>query len=45
MPVAIGIYADNNFMSYNSGIIDTILKERGINHAVVVVGYGYDPLL
>jgi cathepsin L len=42
-PVSIAIEVKNNLYFYNSGVYDdyTCTKE-GINHAVLLVGYGYD---
>jgi len=40
-PVAVAIYANNNWCYYQSGIFDDpTCPTNGVNHAVVVVGYG-----
>lgn len=42
-PIAVAMYANSAFMSYNSGIFtgcpDYATSKANVNHAVVVVGY------
>lgn len=43
-PVAVGIYATDEFRDYESGVfVDESCKCQLINHAVLIVGYGTDP--
>ena len=39
-PVAVAVWADDNFLNYKSGIFTSKCPVDSINHAVVVVGYG-----
>jgi len=36
----IGVYAHGPVFSYKSGVLDTCSNEKGINHAVLAVGWG-----
>ncbi len=40
-PVAVGVYADNSWMSYQSGIVDCGPAST-TNHAVTVVGWNQE---
>ena len=42
-PISVAIYASSNFDAYSSGVLtDSTCNGLGVNHAVVVVGYGTD---
>ena len=42
-PVSVAIYVTSKFQNYASGVfIDTTCNGLGINHAIVLVGYGSD---
>lgn len=43
-PVAVAIMATRDFQFYNGGIMDPQCPQ-GINHAVLMVGYGHDDQL
>ena len=47
-PVAVGVYASDNFFEYHSGVfVDELCSNENfftiLNHAMLVVGYGTDP--
>ena len=39
-PVAVAVWADDDFLDYKSGIFTSTCEVDSINHAIVLVGYG-----